>query len=110
MSDSNMGYMFDIKYNFLTNERSEKCGYSSHVKTSIIITIIHKLWGKDAERKGNHSLLNFANSLLFVTGTVKVWDPRQKDDPVANMEPVQGENRRDCWTVAFGKLLKSSSI
>ncbi|KAF6321935.1 WD repeat domain 92 [Rhinolophus ferrumequinum] len=35
-------------------------------------------------------------------GTVKVWDPRQKDDPVANMEPVQGENKRDCWTVAFG--------
>ncbi|KAK2092602.1 Dynein axonemal assembly factor 10, partial [Saguinus oedipus] len=33
--------------------------------------------------------------------TVKVWDPRQKDDPVANMEPVQGENKRDCWTVAF---------
>lgn len=43
-------------------------------------------------------------------GTVKVWDPLQKGDPVANMEPVQGENRRDCWTVAFGKLLKSSSI
>ncbi|XP_006881103.1 PREDICTED: WD repeat-containing protein 92 [Elephantulus edwardii] len=35
-------------------------------------------------------------------GTVKVWDPRQKDDPVANMEPIQGENKRDCWTVAFG--------
>ncbi|XP_012929536.1 WD repeat-containing protein 92 isoform X3 [Heterocephalus glaber] len=35
-------------------------------------------------------------------GTVKVWDPRQKDDPVANMEPVKGENKRDCWTVAFG--------
>uniref|UniRef100_A0A8C2MA59 WD repeat-containing protein 92 n=1 Tax=Cricetulus griseus TaxID=10029 RepID=A0A8C2MA59_CRIGR len=34
--------------------------------------------------------------------TVKVWDPRQKDDPVANMEPAQGENKRDCWTVAFG--------
>ncbi|EGV99681.1 WD repeat-containing protein 92 [Cricetulus griseus] len=31
-----------------------------------------------------------------------VWDPRQKDDPVANMEPAQGENKRDCWTVAFG--------
>lgn len=41
-----------------------------------------------------------------MAGTVKVWDPRQKDDPVANMEPVQGENKRDCWTVAFGKLLK----
>ncbi|XP_045405707.1 dynein axonemal assembly factor 10 isoform X2 [Lemur catta] len=35
-------------------------------------------------------------------GTVKVWDPRQKHDPVANMEAVQGENKRDCWTVAFG--------
>ncbi|CAM9883692.1 dynein axonemal assembly factor 10 [Lampetra fluviatilis] len=35
-------------------------------------------------------------------GTVKVWDPRQKDVPVANMEPVEGENKRDCWTVAFG--------
>lgn len=42
-----------------------------------------------------------------MSGTVKVWDPRQKDDPVANMEPVQGENKRDCWTVAFGKLLKA---
>ena len=45
---------------------------------------------------------------FFLSGTVKVWDPRQKDDPVANMEPVQGENKRDCWTVAFGKLPKDS--
>ncbi|XP_072405605.1 dynein axonemal assembly factor 10-like isoform X2 [Chiloscyllium punctatum] len=35
-------------------------------------------------------------------GTVKVWDSRQKDLPVANMEPAVGFNRRDCWTVAFG--------
>ncbi|CAB1311768.1 unnamed protein product [Coregonus sp. 'balchen'] len=35
-------------------------------------------------------------------GTVKVWDPRQKDSPVANMEPGEGEAKRDCWTVAFG--------
>ncbi|KAM4692783.1 LOW QUALITY PROTEIN: dynein axonemal assembly factor 10 [Discoglossus pictus] len=35
-------------------------------------------------------------------GTVKVWDTRQKDTPVANMEPVEGEAKRDCWTVAFG--------
>ncbi|POI29741.1 hypothetical protein CIB84_006508, partial [Bambusicola thoracicus] len=34
-------------------------------------------------------------------GTVKVWDPRQKETPVANMEPAQGESKRDCWTVAF---------
>ncbi|XP_008561772.1 PREDICTED: WD repeat-containing protein 92 [Galeopterus variegatus] len=56
----------------------------------------------NAEKKHDHSLLNFANLLLLMTGTVKVWDPRQKDDPVANMEPVQGENKRDCWTVGFG--------
>jgi len=52
----------------------------------------------------DQSPLNFAHSLLSMTGTVKVWDPRQKEDPVANMEPAQGENKRDCWTVAFGKL------
>lgn len=46
----------------------------------------------------------FCQRLLSMTGTVKVWDPRQKEDPVANMEPAQGENKRDCWTVAFGKL------
>lgn len=38
----------------------------------------------------------------YITGTVKVWDPRQKDSPVANMEPIEGETKRDCWTVAFG--------
>lgn len=40
---------------------------------------------------------------VSVSGTVKVWDPRQKDSPVANMEPVEGETKRDCWTVAFGE-------
>ncbi|CAG5123233.1 unnamed protein product [Candidula unifasciata] len=35
-------------------------------------------------------------------GIVKVWDPRQKDEPVATMEPEEGEAKRDCWTVAFG--------
>lgn len=35
-------------------------------------------------------------------GCVKVWDPRQKDDPVAVMEPQEGEARRDCWAVSFG--------
>ncbi|XP_077995639.1 dynein axonemal assembly factor 10-like [Glandiceps talaboti] len=35
-------------------------------------------------------------------GTVKVWDPRQKDEPVAKMEPAEGETKRDCWAVAFG--------
>ena len=30
-------------------------------------------------------------------------DPRQKNDPVATMEPKEGETKRDCWTVAFGE-------
>ncbi|XP_054712670.1 dynein axonemal assembly factor 10-like [Uloborus diversus] len=35
-------------------------------------------------------------------GGVKVWDPRQKDLPVATMEAEPGQDKRDCWTVAFG--------
>ncbi|XP_062502870.1 dynein axonemal assembly factor 10-like [Corticium candelabrum] len=41
-------------------------------------------------------------------GSVKVWDVRQKDDPVACMEPAEGEQRRDCWTVAFGNSYNNS--
>ena len=40
---------------------------------------------------------------LILLGSVKVWDPRQKDKPVANMTPAEGEEGRDCWCVAFGK-------
>ena len=39
---------------------------------------------------------------IYFIGAVKVWDPRQKNDPVATMEPGEGETKRDCWTVAFG--------
>lgn len=34
-------------------------------------------------------------------GTVRVWDPRQRE-PVAALEPAEGEKARDCWAVAFG--------
>lgn len=40
-------------------------------------------------------------------GSVKVWDPRQKNDAVATMEPGEGETKRDCWTVAFGHAYNS---
>ena len=40
---------------------------------------------------------------VYLSGAVKVWDPRQKNDPVAVMEPADGDDRRDCWAVAFGK-------
>jgi WD40 repeat protein len=35
-------------------------------------------------------------------GCVHVWDPRQKDRPVASMEPEEGAVVRDCWSVSFG--------
>ncbi|XP_022207932.2 WD repeat-containing protein 92 [Nilaparvata lugens] len=40
-------------------------------------------------------------------GSVKVWDSRQKERPVAIMEPSEGETCRDCWTVAFGNSFDS---
>ncbi|XP_050074961.1 dynein axonemal assembly factor 10 [Anopheles maculipalpis] len=37
-------------------------------------------------------------------GSVKVWDPRQPNDPVANICPAGNSSslRRDCWAVGFG--------
>ena len=43
-------------------------------------------------------------------GTVKVWDPRQKNDPVATMEPQENETKRDCWTVAFGEFFSCKFV
>lgn len=40
-------------------------------------------------------------------GAVKVWDPRQKDVPVAVIEPAEGETRRDAWTTCFGNAYNS---
>ncbi len=40
-------------------------------------------------------------------GTVKVWDPRQKEDPVACIEPVETETKRDAWSVCFGNAYSS---
>ncbi|XP_063831485.1 dynein axonemal assembly factor 10 [Ostrinia nubilalis] len=41
-------------------------------------------------------------------GTVKIWDPRQRGKPVANMQPAQGETKRDCWAVGFGNSFNDS--
>ena len=45
-----------------------------------------------------------SNFKLKSLGAVKVWDPRQKNDPVAVMDAEEGEAKRDCWSVAFGKM------
>jgi WD40 repeat protein len=34
-------------------------------------------------------------------GVVKIWDTRQRDVPVAQLNPAPG-TARDCWAVAFG--------
>lgn len=34
-------------------------------------------------------------------GCVKIWDPRTQD-PVASLEPADGQSARDCWSVAMG--------
>lgn len=41
-------------------------------------------------------------------GTVKIWDVRQENDPVAKMQPNEGEAKRDCWAVAFGNSYTDS--
>lgn len=48
--------------------------------------------------------------LVDGSGSVKVWDPRQKNKPVAVMEPAEGEARRDCWSVAFGNFTHVRNI
>ncbi|KAI3380119.1 hypothetical protein SNEBB_001205 [Seison nebaliae] len=40
-------------------------------------------------------------------GKVRVWDARQKDYPVAQIEPDENEDKRDCWSVAFGNSWNS---
>jgi len=35
-------------------------------------------------------------------GAVKIWDPRQRDVPVASLEARDEAAARDCWCVAFG--------
>lgn len=64
---------------------------------------IEAVWrGPAAFAWGHENDASILTALPSSLGTVKVWDPRQKETPVANMEPAQGESKRDCWTVAFG--------
>ena len=42
-------------------------------------------------------------------GTVKVWDIRVKERPVACMKPREGEKNQDAWAVAFGDCHSESS-
>lgn len=35
-------------------------------------------------------------------GSIKVWDARQSEKPVAVLEPASQDTARDCWCVGFG--------
>lgn len=44
-------------------------------------------------------------------GSVKVWDPRQRDDPVAHISAKSSDESRDvrdCWAVGFGDSFNNS--
>ena len=74
-----------------------------HLYRSIIR---HETMIRESNQQGR-GLGHFNNlncTCISCEGAVKVWDPRQKDEPVVNMQPAEGEAKRDCWTVAFGKL------
>lgn len=43
-------------------------------------------------------------------GSVKIWDTRTKDRPVACMQPIDGCVTHDCWTVAFGNSSTTNKI
>lgn len=77
----------------------------SRIKSVTPVFWMIRMKSKGLFWEGEHSMTMYSWHkiyCLFFPGTVKVWDPRQNDTPVANMEPVQGESKRDCWTVAFG--------
>ncbi|XP_055334847.1 dynein axonemal assembly factor 10-like isoform X2 [Paramacrobiotus metropolitanus] len=80
-------------------EKPEMPVYHLHAHTQIINAI-----------DGVGGLSSGAGAPEIVTGSrdglVKLWDTRQKKDPVAVMAPNgpqgDGQTLRDCWTVAFG--------
>jgi len=84
------------KMNIIDLERHEKPVYSSDAHNGIVNCIDGcggtKGYGPPEIVTGGRD------------GCVRVWDPRQKNVPVAEIEPAdnQKENARDCWTVAFG--------
>lgn len=42
------------------------------------------------------------SSLFYSLGSIKIWDLRQGDSPVAVLAPAEGQPIIDPWTVCFG--------
>ncbi len=79
-------------------EKPNSAVYSASAHTSII---------NDIDGVGGINVGKGAAELATCSrdGCVKIWDARQKDCPVAILEPEEGQTRHDCWTVAFGNEL-----
>lgn len=78
-------------------EKPNSALYSAQAHTSII---------NDIDGCGGLNIGKGAAELATCSrdGSVKIWDVRQKDRPVAVIEPEEGESRKDCWAVAFGNI------
>ena len=76
-------------------EKPNAAVYSAQAHTSII---------NDIDGCGGLNIGKGAAELATCSrdGSVKIWDVRQKDRPVAVIEPEEGASRKDCWAVAFG--------
>ena len=91
-------YLFVIHYRNLENMELPVYSVKGHKEIINAIDGVGGLVGEGAPEIATASR----------DGAVKVWDPRQKNDPVATMEPGEGEDKRDCWTVAFGHAFNQS--
>jgi len=92
--------------NFSDIERPEQPIYKADAHTDIINSL---------DAIGGNS--SFCGAKEIVTGSrdgsVKVWDPRQKDDPVAciaakSTDETANKDIRDCWAVTFGDSFNNS--
>ncbi|KAK4005161.1 dynein axonemal assembly factor 10 [Daphnia magna] len=78
--------------------------------TAVYSAIAHSSIINDIDGIGGINIGKGAPELATCSrdGCVKVWDARQKDRPVAILEPEEGQSRHDCWTVAFGGAYNAS--
>nr|CAH0109253.1 unnamed protein product [Daphnia galeata] len=92
---------FNGNLNLWDLEKPNSAVYSASAHTSII---------NDIDGVGGINVGKGAAELATCSrdGCVKIWDARQKDRPVAILEPEEGQTRHDCWTVAFGGAYSSS--
>lgn len=88
------------KFNFRNIEQLDSYVYSVKAHKGII-NCIDAIGGGTSPIYGSPEIVTGGRD-----GLVKIWDPRQKSNPVACMTPKTaaegGNGCRDCWSVNFG--------